>query len=261
MNSSLIIQACPERRPTAQWARVRANARASCRALASCEGGFTLLELLVVISIIIILIGFLFPAFRGVQENAKKTQAKNDLTQIAAAVNAFYTEYGRYPVNTTSTANDGYFGSGTVPAGATSFGSNDALMDVLRNNLNGNQALVQNMNPRQIVFISPPDVKDATQPKSGIATQAATMNGYAVTPGAFVDPWGSPYNIEIDVTYNNGLTNPYGAPTSGGAGNNPLSEGVIAWSFGIDAKLGVAGNGIYKDTTTGIQSDDVISWQ
>src|SRR5712692_4222163 len=67
----------------------------------SSRGGlsaFTLIELLVVIAIIIILIGFLFPAFRGVQDQAKRTQAKNDLTQIVTAVNAFYTEYGRYPV-------------------------------------------------------------------------------------------------------------------------------------------------------------------
>ena len=41
--------------------------------------------------------GLLFPAFRGVQDQAKKTQAKNDLTQIVTAVNAYYTEYGKYP--------------------------------------------------------------------------------------------------------------------------------------------------------------------
>ena len=59
---------------------------------------FTLIELLVVIAIIAILIGLLFPAFKAVQNQARQTQAKNDLTQIVNAVNAFYTEYGRYPV-------------------------------------------------------------------------------------------------------------------------------------------------------------------
>src|SRR6266478_7572310 len=59
--------------------------------------GFTLIELLVVITLIIILMAMLFPAFRGVQNQAKKAQAKNDLTQIVTAVNAFYTEYGKYP--------------------------------------------------------------------------------------------------------------------------------------------------------------------
>src|SRR5215208_3496979 len=61
---------------------------------------FTLIELLVVIAIIAILIGLFFPAFGAVQNQARKTQAKNDLTQIVNAVNAFYTDYGKYPVAT-----------------------------------------------------------------------------------------------------------------------------------------------------------------
>src|SRR5712671_1470420 len=61
---------------------------------------FTLIELLVVIAIIAILVGLLFPAFKAVQNQARSTQAKNDLTQIVNAVNAFYTEYGKYPLAT-----------------------------------------------------------------------------------------------------------------------------------------------------------------
>src|SRR5438132_10244766 len=67
------------------------------------ENGFTLIELLIVIAIIGILMGLLFPAFKGVQDQAKRTQAKNDLTQIVTAVNAFYTEYGKYPLVTADT--------------------------------------------------------------------------------------------------------------------------------------------------------------
>ena len=58
---------------------------------------FTLIELLVVIVIIAVLMGLAFPVFQGVQNQAKKAQAKNDLIQIVTAVNAFYTEYGKYP--------------------------------------------------------------------------------------------------------------------------------------------------------------------
>ena len=63
------------------------------------RAAFTLIELLVVITIIAILMGLLFPAFKGVQDQAKRTQAKNDVTQIVTAVNAFYTEYGQYPAS------------------------------------------------------------------------------------------------------------------------------------------------------------------
>src|SRR5437870_6268272 len=67
------------------------------------EQGFTLFELLVVIAIIAVLLGLAFPVFQGVLDRAKKVQAKNDLTQVVTAVNAFYTEYGRYPIDSTIT--------------------------------------------------------------------------------------------------------------------------------------------------------------
>src|ERR1700746_1969385 len=96
--------------------------------------GFTLIELLVVMGIIGILVGLLFPAFKGVQNQARSTQAKNDLTQIVNAVNAYYTDYGKYPVDAANNTSDAYFGSGTAPSGTVSYGSNDWLFDVLRSN-------------------------------------------------------------------------------------------------------------------------------
>src|ERR1700745_1957512 len=103
--------------------------------------GFTLIEPLIVIAIIAILIGLLFPAFKGVQDQARRTQAKNDLTQIVTAVNAFYTEYGKYPLVTS----DAYITSTSSPN----------LLNVLR-------AIDAANNPRQIVFINPPNVKNDT---------------------------------------------------------------------------------------------------
>ncbi len=50
---------------------------------------FTLLELMVVIAIIVALAGLLLPAAQSVLDRAKNVQAKNDLTQILTAVNAF----------------------------------------------------------------------------------------------------------------------------------------------------------------------------
>jgi type II secretory pathway pseudopilin PulG len=195
---------------------------------------FTLIEILVVITIIIILAGMLFPAYRGVQNQAKKTQAKNDLTQIVTAVNAFYTEYGRYPVATSITT-DATATYGPAPASST----NDALFNELR-------AKTVVLNTRQIVFISPPDVKDPATPRSGIGTTTGA--------GQYYDPWGTPYAVAIDADYDNQVTpNPYGA--SGGAGTSPVRQGVIAWSLGSDTKLGNNGDGLFTN------SDDVVSWQ
>jgi len=202
---------------------------------------FTLIELLVVIAIIAVLIGLLFPAFRAVQDQAKRTQAKNDLTQIVNAVNAYYTDYGKYPL----VAADTIYG----PAGT----ANNVLFKALR-------GLDAAQNPRQIVFISPPDVKDPTNPRSGIARNTTNINGIPVAPGDFVDPWGTPYNVAIDGNYDNQIANAY---TDGSAGGDPnatpayaLHIGVIAWSYGKDQAIGTKGG-----SASFTNSDDVISWQ
>ena len=200
---------------------------------------FTLIELLVVIAIIAILIGLLFPAFRAVQDQAKRTQAKNDLTQIVNAVNAYYTDYGRFPIaGTTETT----FGPGGTPA------TNETLFTELRGctAAAGSCPAAATLNTRQIVFISPPDVKDGTNPRSGIGTAAGNL-------GRYFDPWGTNYAVRIDGDYNNQVANPYAA----NAGANPLQLGVIAWSLGKD-QLGGVGS---ADKNTGTAADDVISWQ
>ena len=196
---------------------------------------FTLIELLVVIAIIAILVGLLFPAFKGVQNQARQTQAKNDLTQIVNAVNAFYTDYGNYPM---STGADTTYGSVTIP--------NSNILYVLRadpTTANGNPNANNAVNTRQIVFINPPYVKNDTV--------GNRRSGISPTDGNYYDPWGSQYQLKIDGTYDNQLTNPYTANT--GAGPSPLAIGVIAWSLGQDQTLGNGGG--YTN------SDDVISWQ
>ena len=214
------------------------------RRIRESTSAFTLIELLVVIAIIIILAGLLFPAFRGVQNQARQTQAKNDLTQIVAAVNAFYTEYGKYPVAT----DDSTITGTTTPRNAD-------LFYTLRAVALGANAGDAN-NPRKIVFISPPDVKDPNNPRSGIATQDATVNGVLIPAGSYVDPWGTPYEIKIDGNYDNQLVNPYAL----NAGTTPLHIGVIAWSFGKDTQSGSV-PGPAADKNTGTNDDDVISWQ
>ncbi len=206
------------------------------------SSAFTLIELLVVIAIIAILIGLLFPAFKAVQNQAKQTQAKNDLTQIVNAVNAFYTDYGRYPLAPCAVGNDATFGPGETPA------TNETLFTEIRGctAVSGSCPAAATINTRQIVFISPPDVKNAGSPRSGIGTDLSNK-------GQYFDPWGRNYLVRIDCDYNNQVANPYGA----NAGATPLQLGVIALSLGADQSGGVGS----ADKNSGTAADDVISWQ
>ncbi len=193
---------------------------------------FTLIELLVVIAIIAVLAGLAFPVFQGVIDRAKKVQAKNDVTQIVTAVNAFYTEYGKYPLTPNPPADTTY---------ALSSATNDKLFNELRN-------VSASENTRGIVFLSPPQVKDSNSPRSGIS---GANNQY-------YDPWGTPYFVRLDTDYDNFVDNPYSS--NAGAGKNPsgviaVQAGAIAWSLGKDKSGGTG------DKNAGNAADDVISWQ
>src|SRR5690349_4531812 len=171
----------------------------------------------------------MFPAVQSVLERAKKVQAKNDLTQIVTAVNAFYTEYGRYPTTSTTDVTLGSAGS-----------KSDTLFNELR-------AKSGSLSTRLIQFISPPE--DATQ---------SNPRGKIGSDNQFHDPWGNAYSIEIDADYDGQVTNPYGP--SGGAGADPIRQGVIGWPVG---KNGVLGGGGVEPGSAGTftSSGDVISWQ
>jgi prepilin-type N-terminal cleavage/methylation domain-containing protein len=73
----------------------------------SSQPGFTLVELLVVISIVGMLAGLMSVAIPRAMEGGKKAKAKGELNAIVAAVKAYNQEYGRWPG--TNSSSDTYF--------------------------------------------------------------------------------------------------------------------------------------------------------
>ena len=65
--------------------------------------GFTLIELMIVIAIIIILAAIAIPNYLKMTERAKKARVASDFETLATALEAYRTDWGSYPVSTSLT--------------------------------------------------------------------------------------------------------------------------------------------------------------
>ena len=156
---------------------------------------FTLIELLIVIAIIGILMSLLFPAVNSAIDAARKAQAKNDAVQIATAITAYETEYGRLPLPTSTAVNS-------------------ALVNVLAGIDTGSN------NPRAIVFL---EVQGLKKGKSG------------TNSSGFMDPWTlisnpnktAAYAVSMDNDYDNNIS----VSTNGSlTGSTVLRKKVAVWN-------------------------------
>jgi prepilin-type N-terminal cleavage/methylation domain-containing protein len=66
--------------------------------------GFTLIELMVVIAIIIILAAIAIPNYLKMTERAKKSRLQSDFATLATVLETFKTDWGTYPIITTAEA-------------------------------------------------------------------------------------------------------------------------------------------------------------
>lgn len=68
--------------------------------------GFTLIEMMIVITVIAILVGVLLPSFRGPQDEANTQRARSELRTLATALESYYIHYSNvFPPVATWTTN------------------------------------------------------------------------------------------------------------------------------------------------------------
>ena len=118
--------------------------------------------------------GLLFPAIGIIKEQARKVQAKNDVTNIVAAVKQYYTEYGKYPARVGSAGDRRYGRHRRRPRcqpdrGATTTPSSTPCASIPEG-LNANYKF----NPRRIVFFEGKGASRCGAPRAVSPTKRPT---------------------------------------------------------------------------------------
>jgi prepilin-type N-terminal cleavage/methylation domain-containing protein len=163
---------------------------------------FTLVELLVVITIIAVLASVSIPAYQGIMKKMTEQQARTMDQTLVNSIAGYYAEYSKYPLPAD------YSGSEVGP-----MRTDEQLTAALL-------AVDPMMNPKRIRFL--PDLKDAsTTGKNGLKTSGDTS--------VIVDPWGEEFYVIMDADYNGEIENP-----NPGSGSAKLYQKVLVFSAGPD---------------------------
>lgn len=164
--------------------------------------GFTLIEMLVVIAIIAILAGFLFPAIGKSLRTAKRNTAAAEAKSIAGAIHMFYEEYGYFPVPETMEQGvaDGIEQSSQDPTVADA----DFSKEVIKILMGGDTK----MNPKGKVYL------DSDTP---------------IVNGEYLDPWGNQYCMKFDLDFNGKI--------QFFSGTKMYNKSVIVYSKGRDGEM------------------------
>jgi prepilin-type N-terminal cleavage/methylation domain-containing protein len=162
----------------------------------SSRRGFTIIELLVVVTIIAVLAGLVISQAPKLMEDARKLEVRNTIISMRNGIHSYLVEYNRYPVDPEQLSG----GGDDVAPFQTD--ENTIIVETLMGdaaNLSGAEAEPDpdSINPKGIEFAT---FKMAQNGRNGLVG--------AQPPFRLVDLWGTPYWIALDTNLDRKIENP-----------------------------------------------------
>jgi prepilin-type N-terminal cleavage/methylation domain-containing protein len=162
------------------------------------EGGFTLVEVIVVLSVVLLLTGIAIPMLSRYMDDGRRARAESEVKTIGAAMMSMYRDVGWYPARNSSGADNELYSLYSGPALTTSpyvsahTWSTEAL-DSTRGDTIDNHLLTNTP-------------QAASSAAYSVTTQGQWRGPYTAgtTP---IDPWGRPYVINIRAGWSVDTTN------------------------------------------------------
>jgi prepilin-type N-terminal cleavage/methylation domain-containing protein len=168
---------------------------------------FTLIEMLVVIAIIAILAGFLFPAISKGILTSKRNKAGIEARNIAAAIEMFFKDYGYFPTSVAQGFSEDFTKEHNLQPMSDTISKE--TIKILMGDSTLTNAGGKKFNPKGTRYL------DSNSP---------------IKDGEYLDPWGNQYRIKFDLDYNGKIqffsTTQY------------YNKKVIVLSFGVDGQMG-----------------------
>lgn len=175
------------------------NRLVACSRSRSPQRGFTLVEVIVVLSVILLLTGIAVPMLTSYMEDGRRARAEAECKVVGAAVMSFYKDAGVFPTRNNAGANNSVytlFTGPTMPSTSPftaghnwiTWGMSAARGDLLNNHLLTN---------------TPRGAAAAAYPTTG----TNQWRGPYLAGSSPLDPWGRPYVINVIAGYYSHATN------------------------------------------------------
>lgn len=196
--------------------------------------GFSLVELLVVITIIGILSSIIIPAGQGVQKTMKKTKCQKTATELRSALTNYFSEYKRFPA--VSSGGGGGARDQTIPTDA----SNNLMTALVGQDPTINRRGIQFYSGRPAKAPGFPGLNSSNGTKFELRDTFLSSSQATGTSNPYYVIWDADYDKKMQVP----------SRTSSGQKEYIYTQ-VAVWSYGPDGVEGSAG---------GTKPDDVFAY-